>query len=122
VFDAYAFYSDEPRRLDDTAVCAKVRDAVNAAVTDVLLNRLVDQLNIATGGELRDDTCPSSRLLQDGHAVRASSDQASRTSIAATHWMRVTKNESVTRVRYRDRDCCGILRFNRKVNGLSIPR
>jgi hypothetical protein len=70
VFDAYEFYSDEPRRLDDTAVCAKVRDAVNAAVTDVLLNRLVDQLNIATGGELRDDMVT---IVEEGPSGRARS-------------------------------------------------
>ena len=53
--DAYEFYSDETRRLDDTALWAKVRDTVNAAVTDAIFHRLVDKLSGATRDELGDD-------------------------------------------------------------------
>jgi hypothetical protein len=53
--DAYEFYSDETRRLDDAALWAKVRDTVNAAVTDAIFHRMVDKLNIATRDELGDD-------------------------------------------------------------------
>jgi hypothetical protein len=53
--DAYEFYSDETRRLDDAALWAKVRDTVNAAVTDALFHRLVDKLSGATHDNLADD-------------------------------------------------------------------
>jgi hypothetical protein len=80
-------------------VCKGPR-AVNAAVTDVLFNRLVDKLNIATGDELSDGTV----TVVAGPSGRARSSRFFRSSvtivdIAAVHWMRITKNESVTRVR-----------------------
>jgi hypothetical protein len=53
--DAYEFYSDETRRLDDAALWAKVRDTVGAAVTDAIFHRLVDKLSGATRDELGDD-------------------------------------------------------------------
>jgi signal transduction histidine kinase len=53
--DAYEFYSDETRRLDDAALWSKVRDTVDAAVTDALFHRLVSKLNAASGDGLGDD-------------------------------------------------------------------
>jgi len=53
--DAYEFYSDETRRLDDAALWSKVRDTVDAAVTDAIFQRLVSKLNAASGDGLGDD-------------------------------------------------------------------
>lgn len=53
--DAYEFYSDETRRLDDAALWAKVRDTVDAAVTDAIFHRLVSKLSAASGDDLGDD-------------------------------------------------------------------
>lgn len=53
--DPYEFYSDETRRLDDAALWAKVRDTVDAAVTDAIFRRLVSKLSAASGDGLGDD-------------------------------------------------------------------
>lgn len=53
--EAYEFYSDQTRRLDDAALWSKVRDTVNATVDETIFYRLVNKLSAATADTLGDD-------------------------------------------------------------------
>lgn len=53
--EAYEFYSDQTRRLDDAALWSKVRDTVKAAVTSAVFSRLVEKLSAAAADDFGRD-------------------------------------------------------------------
>lgn len=75
--DAHEFYSDETRRLDDAALWAKVRDTVDAAVTDAIFQRLVSKLRAASGDALGDDPV----LVVEVTAERFGLDEREQSSV-----------------------------------------
>lgn len=64
---AYAIYQDDTLRADDDAYWLKVRDAVDAALSDVTFGRIVAQMREAATGERVADPVQTTERLANQH-------------------------------------------------------